>query len=121
MAFTDATDADAPIPAPEGCVTPEEHEREFTAMAIKCEELADSLTIDSENKNGSTVAKLIAESLKARRAASALAIEREKLVVLARLERNKRVMKSAGGNGRAPLRIIADPLGQRTPGGAQGH
>jgi len=108
----DAAAADAPIDPPEGCVTSEEHERQFTAMAVKCEELADSLEVDPESKSGSTVAKLIAESLKARRAASALAIEREKLVILARLDRNKRAMKSAGGNGRSPLRLM---------NGAQGH
>lgn len=109
--LSDAADADAPIAPPDGCVSAEQHEREFTAMAVKCEELADSLTLTDDSKNGSTVAKLIAESLKARRAASALAIEREKLVVLARLERNKRAMKS-GGNGRAPLRLM---------NGAPGH
>ena len=97
---------DAPIAPPEGCVSPEEHERQFTAMAVKCEQLA-----DAEGISGSTVAKLIAESLKARRAAAALATEREKLVVLARLDRSAREMKS-GGNGRAPLRLM---------NGAQGH
>lgn len=108
---SDSADVDASVEPPDGCVSAEQHEREFTAMAVKCEELADSLPLDPDSRNGSAVAKLIAESLKARRAASALAIEREKLVVLARLERNKRAMKS-GGHGRAPLRLM---------NGAQGH
>ena len=86
-------DIDAPIPAPEGCATCEEHERWFT-------ELSDEIRASA---NGDS--KLIAEATKARRAAHACALAREANVVLGRLDRNRRALKTSGQQ-RAPLRAI---------------
>lgn len=95
----DAEDIDAPIEAPEGCLTSLAHELAFTAFAAY---LAEQAKANQGDPNA--LAKLAAESIKARRAATALAVEREKVVALARLDRNRRAMK-AGGQ-RAPLRVV---------------
>lgn len=95
MARLDPQDINAPIPAPEGCATSEEHEAWFTELSDEIRESADG---DS---------KLLAEAIKARRAAHACAIERESNVILARLDRNKRAMAASNGAQRAPLRVVS--------------
>lgn len=91
-----AADAPAPVTAPAGCATSEEHERQFCALATKCEELADGLALDGENANGSTVVKLLDAAIKARRAASALAKAREDDAFVADLERKRAAMTKRG-------------------------
>lgn len=75
------TDDDHDVAPPDGCQTTLEHERRFTATADFCESearrLAEVMTNDPEAKLGTTITKLMAEALKARRAASALARARE--------------------------------------------
>lgn len=86
-------DINAPIPAPDRCATSEEHEAWFT-------ELSDEIRASADGDS-----KLIAEAIKARRAAHACAVERESNVILARLDRNRRALKTSGQQ-RAPLRVV---------------
>lgn len=106
-----AEDIDAPIEAPEGCLSIVGHELAFTAFAAFLAEQAMLFECDGKDVGDpAALAKLAAESTKARRAAAALAIEREKMVQLARLDRNKRAMRASSQ--RAPLRVM---------NGGQGH
>ncbi len=93
--MTDLEDINAPIPAPDRCATTEEHEAWFT-------ELSDEIRASADGDS-----KLLAESIKARRAAHACAVERESNVILARLDRNRRAMAASNGPRRAPLKLVS--------------
>lgn len=74
-----------PLPdPPEGCESGEEHERRFTELADFAEDLARK-AVDTP----ATVAKLIAEATKARRAAAACAKDREERAWVAALEKRR--------------------------------
>jgi hypothetical protein len=92
-----APDDDKPeqVAAPEGCATTEEHEREFTALAIKCERLADTYAA-AEGGNPSAVTKLIDNAIKARRAAAAAARAREDDAFVVALEKKRAGMGKRG-------------------------
>lgn len=83
----DAPDVPLP-PAPDGCESTEAHERKFTALAEFSEAMARELARDP-GKAG-TAAKLIAEAVKARRAAAAIAKDREQRAFVAELEKRRR-------------------------------
>lgn len=86
---------DAPVPAPAGCASCLDHEVWFTELSDAIRSIADD---DS---------KLLAEAIKARRAAAALAAQREEVVALARLDRSRRAMSASKGAQRAPLKLVS--------------
>lgn len=83
-------DDEAPEPAPEGCDTTLDHERKFGELADLAKEMADG-------EEPGTAAKLLAESIKARRAASQLAARREDDAFVKRLERRRAAMLTSRG------------------------
>lgn len=88
---------EAATPPPEGCLSALEHERRFTALADELEKLARELAGTKPEPTGkpgrprktnlNAAVKLLAEATKARRAASALARQREDAVEVTRLEK----------------------------------
>lgn len=74
----------APVTPPDGCESTETHEREFTATAKYCEQLAQSVTNADDL---GLVVKLMDAAIKARRAASQLARDREDDAEARRIER----------------------------------
>lgn len=88
---------DESIDAPKGCQTAEEHERKFTAMAVALDKIVTRLAKRKELDAGA-IAKLAAEATKARRAASALAVDRERDVRADRLARHEAEMMRLRGS-----------------------
>jgi len=91
----DTSDDELSAP-PKGCNSGEQHERKFTELARFAETLAKKLAKKPASVGSAT--KVLAEAIKARRAASVLAAEREDREFVTKLERRRRGLDREVGN-----------------------
>lgn len=94
-----ADEDDEGIPAPDGCATTEQHEREFTSLAAFAETQARKVAEGYGKARGRVrpnpmgAMKILDTAIKARRAASALARAREDDALVMRLERRRQALQ----------------------------